>query len=224
MFNEIVSLLIKIFTFSFPRNPYQRRQWKLALNRLRYGSKDVLWEPKARDVVCSKHFREDDFYFTGRRTLLKKTAIPSVKRSDAGELALSEGPSLPRPSQASLREENEKLRNRLAKQSANLRNTRKRETRLRRTLGHLVDELEEQKFINGELKAQLDDFRGKIIYLFLIIWIFGFFISNPNPNIYLFIYSKALAQGKQERGLLGNVWSDCYESSLIRRCSARRGS
>ena len=65
----------------------------------------------------------------------------------------------------SLQEENEKLRERLAKQSSNLRNTPKREIRLRRTVGHLVDELEEQKFINGELKSQLDDFRGKTLYL-----------------------------------------------------------
>lgn len=53
------------------------------------------------------------------------------------------------------------MERRLANQTMKLRNTRKRENRLRRTVGNLVEELQEQKFINEELKAQLEDFKGK---------------------------------------------------------------
>lgn len=150
--------------FSFPRNQCQRRQWEKAVNRLRYGSKDLMWESKITDVVCSKHFGENDFYYPGRRKRLKKDAIPNVKRSYSTNVALGESATLPRPSRIeSEQSENLRLKHQVVEKTKELRNTRKREIRLRRSVGTLMTELQEQKLINADLKSQLDDLKGKIL-------------------------------------------------------------
>lgn len=95
--------------------------------------------------------------------MLKKDAVPNAKRSATREVALDENASIPMPPrEVSLEEENARLQMRLNKQRIDLRNTRKCEVRLRRTVGSLIDDLEQQKFINAELKAQLDDFKGEV--------------------------------------------------------------
>lgn len=114
------------------------------------------------DVVCSKHIKEDDFHYPGTRKRLKKDALPNVKRSYSTDVGVAESASLPRPPRAeSLENQNERLRQQVVEHKAKLKNTCKREIRVRRTVETLLNELQEQKFINDDLRTQLDDFKGK---------------------------------------------------------------
>ena len=69
------------------------------------------------DVIRSKHFKESDFYYPGVRKMLKKEAIPCVKRSKSASVSLWEDAS----------ELNIRLKKRVEDQKKKLRNMRKRE-------------------------------------------------------------------------------------------------
>ncbi|KAM9365785.1 THAP domain-containing protein 6-like isoform 2-T2 [Pholidichthys leucotaenia] len=60
--------------FSFPSgkgNEERRRKWCSLMKRLEG------WEPKAWDVVCSQHFKSEDFDMTGQTRRLRDDAVPS---------------------------------------------------------------------------------------------------------------------------------------------------
>ena len=120
----------------FPRNPDCRCRWQQAINRFRLGSKSMLWEPKVTDVVCSQHFQESDFYYPGIRKLLKNDAVPSVKKSS--NVTNLDLPSIQRPPRRESKEnENVRLKNRLAKQRDQLRNTKRKKASLVSQFTHL---------------------------------------------------------------------------------------
>lgn len=120
----------------------------------------MLWEPKVTDVVCSQHVQESDFYYPGIRKLLKNDAVPSVKKSS--NVTNLDLPSIQRPPRRESKEnENVRLKNRLAKQRDQLRNTKKREKRLRLSVNSLISDLQQEKLINADLRAQLDDYKGE---------------------------------------------------------------
>ncbi|KAM9327590.1 uncharacterized protein KZ484_019055 [Pholidichthys leucotaenia] len=57
----------------FPKNEERRRRWTHLMRR----HKD--WKPSQYDIVCSAHFREEDFDRTGQTVRLRDGVEPSVK-------------------------------------------------------------------------------------------------------------------------------------------------
>ncbi|XP_023117418.1 THAP domain-containing protein 6-like [Amphiprion ocellaris] len=55
----------------FPRDKLKRQIWTVALRRRDF-------EPNDRSVVCSHHFKSEDFDRTGQTTRLREGVIPSV--------------------------------------------------------------------------------------------------------------------------------------------------
>lgn len=153
--------------FRFPRNKLLRRKWQIAMKRLKFGSKDILWEPKTTDCVCSLHFNVNDFIETGKRRRVKENAVPSFRphesTSSAIELySLENPPSVPRPPlQRSLTDENAALRVRLQTQHDKFRNARKRENRLRMTVRDTMEQLREEKLKSAIYRGQLKCYGGE---------------------------------------------------------------
>lgn len=63
----------------FPKNETLRMKWRLALNRV--GPNKDLWKPSEHQVVCHRHFKEDDYIpqlpgMTQKR--LKAEVVPSL--------------------------------------------------------------------------------------------------------------------------------------------------
>ena len=65
--------------FKFPKDPSQKMAWRVAVRR--ENIKKGLWKPSNHSVVCSKHFKEEDFVKSDlvrlRRDLVQG-AVPSV--------------------------------------------------------------------------------------------------------------------------------------------------
>lgn len=60
------------FLLSFPSDEEERNKWVQALRREK-------WKPTKTSIICSKHFKDDDFDRSSPfRVDLKKGAIPSV--------------------------------------------------------------------------------------------------------------------------------------------------
>ncbi|XP_076605085.1 THAP domain-containing protein 2-like [Chaetodon auriga] len=55
----------------FPKDKVKRQAWKTALRRKEF-------EPNDRSVICSCHFKAEDFDMTGQTTRIKEGVIPSV--------------------------------------------------------------------------------------------------------------------------------------------------
>ncbi|XP_044070369.1 THAP domain-containing protein 2-like isoform X2 [Siniperca chuatsi] len=55
----------------FPKDQVKRQKWTAALRRRHF-------DPTQRSVVCSCHFKSEDFDMTGQTTRLKEGVIPSV--------------------------------------------------------------------------------------------------------------------------------------------------
>lgn len=127
------------------------------------------------DVVCSKHFSEDDFYFTGKtgRKMLKQTAVPiSIHKKKRIDWDSTSSVKLPRRDfKKSTEMENARLRKRLHKQQLALRKTRRRETRLRKTLKTVMEDLKKQKLLTDDLRMQLTEYEGeeKLIEIVVIL-------------------------------------------------------
>lgn len=57
--------------YRFPKDKVKRQAWRVALRRREF-------EPNDHSVVCSWHFKSEDFDRTGQTTRLKEGVIPSV--------------------------------------------------------------------------------------------------------------------------------------------------
>lgn len=55
----------------FPKSHERRRQWEVALRRDGFVAND-------RSMVCSEHFRNQDFDRTGQTVRLKANAVPTI--------------------------------------------------------------------------------------------------------------------------------------------------
>ena len=55
----------------FPENRERRRKWELALRREGFSAGD-------RTLLCSEHFRSEDFDRTGQTVRLKDGVVPSI--------------------------------------------------------------------------------------------------------------------------------------------------
>ena len=134
-----------------------------------------LWVPSATDYVCSKHFKPTDYSNTKSRSRLRSTAIPSVFPHNMSAPTTSERTIRYVESYAQVpaivvtdnsledKSSKAKLRARLANVTKDLRNTGKREHRLREMLGPLKREMLAKEDINEELSGMLDEFKGQLV-------------------------------------------------------------
>lgn len=60
-----------VFVCRFPKDKVLRRLWTVALRRRHF-------KPNDRSVICSRHFRTEDFDLTGQTTRLRERVVPSV--------------------------------------------------------------------------------------------------------------------------------------------------
>lgn len=58
-------------TCRFPKDKLLRRLWTVALRRRHF-------KPNDYSVICSRHFRTEDFDLTGQTTRLRERVVPSV--------------------------------------------------------------------------------------------------------------------------------------------------
>ncbi|XP_070705598.1 THAP domain-containing protein 6-like [Pempheris klunzingeri] len=79
----------------FPKDKVKRRAWAVALRRREF-------EPSDRSVICSRHFKDEDFDRTGQTTRLREGVIPSVL-TFPGKVSPSISQSAPRSSRTSLK-------------------------------------------------------------------------------------------------------------------------
>lgn len=55
----------------FPKSAERRRQWEIAVRRVGFVACD-------RSMLCSEHFKREDFDRTGQTVRLKAGAVPSI--------------------------------------------------------------------------------------------------------------------------------------------------
>lgn len=136
----------------------------MACKRLKLGEKDKLWEPSPSDFVCSQHFVDKDFNITARRRRLRPLAVPSMfpfknaKPTTSREIRYLENyGQVPY-----IRQEREDKEDtlRLKNVRRTLKNTRKREARLRETVKTLKTKLSEETALKESLSAKLEAYKG----------------------------------------------------------------
>jgi hypothetical protein len=64
----------------FPKDEQYRKAWVVAIRRLNAEDHTKLWDPTADDVVCSVHFKDEDFHYSkhAHYRIVNKGAIPSI--------------------------------------------------------------------------------------------------------------------------------------------------
>lgn len=167
-----------IFFYRFPQDSEIKRQWVIAVKRIK--SDRTVWEPKSSDYICSKHFKETDYVSSAKRRKLRPVAVPSIfphrprtsssERSvryvsSYGQVPVIVNPTVSPPSSS----KEDTLKRKLVDLTNNIRNTKKREKRLRATVACLKDQLLESKKVNKELAEKLDAFAGKVLIDFYAI-------------------------------------------------------
>lgn len=146
-----------------------KKEWILACKRLKLGDKEKLWEPSSSDFACSKHFVDKDFNTTARRRRLRPLAVPSVfpfkteKPTTSREIRYLESyGQVPYVRQEKKEDKDDKLRLRFLEVRRTLKNTRKRETRLRETVKTLKKKLSEEASLKESLSAKLEAYKGTL--------------------------------------------------------------
>lgn len=164
--------MILFLCYRFPKDPDLRKQWVTAIKRIKIGSRDSIWTPGHREVICSKHFLRSDFVPNLKLKRLKPTAIPSVfshRRSvgqeDASTLRTiryvenyGQSPIIVREPRTA----DEDTKQRIMAYRDKLRNARKREDRAKKNVENLRSELLQAKLVNENLHDQLEIYKGKI--------------------------------------------------------------
>nr|XP_061797068.1 THAP domain-containing protein 6-like [Nerophis lumbriciformis] len=134
----------------FPKEKQIRKQWEVALRRQNFVASD-------HSVVCSAHFKPEDFDRTGQTVRLRIGATPSVFSLPC---ELPKDHSYTLPSAAILRRRLDEALDRIDSLERESRNAKVRESRSKETVRCLIDELREKKLINEELKDRLDLYSG----------------------------------------------------------------
>uniref|UniRef100_A0A8C9Z813 THAP-type domain-containing protein n=1 Tax=Sander lucioperca TaxID=283035 RepID=A0A8C9Z813_SANLU len=119
----------------FPKTGKMRRQWELALRRDSFVVSD-------RTLLCSEHFKSEDFDRTGQNVRLKDGVVPTIFNFPA---------HLQRVSSVRVRKLQREKSNAL-----------RREKRAKMNMQALLEELKEKSLINEELKDNLECYSGKI--------------------------------------------------------------
>uniref|UniRef100_A0A8C9XEW3 THAP-type domain-containing protein n=1 Tax=Sander lucioperca TaxID=283035 RepID=A0A8C9XEW3_SANLU len=125
----------------FPKTGKMRRQWELALRRDGFVVSD-------RTLLCSEHFKSEDFDRTGQNVRLKDGVVPTIFNFPAHLQRVC----------VSLTNNNSRLRKLQREKSNALR----REKRAKMNMQALLEELKEKNLINEELKDNLECYSGKI--------------------------------------------------------------
>lgn len=155
-----------------PKDPDLRKQWIAAIKRIKVGSRDSIWTPGHREVICSKHFLPSDFIPNLKLKRLRPTAVPSVFRHKRSESVLTprtvryvenygQCPIIVREPKPA----DEDTKRRIMAYRDKLRNARKRENRAKRTVENLQSELVQAKLVNETLHDQLEVYKGEILYI-----------------------------------------------------------
>lgn len=161
---------ILLFLFRFPTDPIIKKQWVLACKRLKLGTKNQIWKPCATDVICSDHFKAEDYSTTGRRKRLLATAVPSVFtfRNETSALSTRHIRYSARINQASVQSTSvpsvssadDALIERLREVQRDLKNSKRREKRLKETVITLKSLLVEALAVKESLLAKLEIYKG----------------------------------------------------------------
>nr|XP_020443080.1 THAP domain-containing protein 2-like isoform X2 [Monopterus albus] len=163
----------------FPKDHVKRQTWTLALRR-----RDFV--PNDRSVVCSSHFKAEDFDRTGQTTRLREGVVPSVfvfsdqlykvpstpRLSKTSQKAASECPDVHvQPSEDLQQSASDhqyaldpvKVKKKLTEAQEmveelqrDLRNAKDRERRHKRTMKSLIEDLKRRNMLTEELQQKLD--------------------------------------------------------------------
>lgn len=191
----------------------------MACKRLKLAEKDKLWEPSSFDFVCSKHFVQTDFVPTAKRRRLRPLAVPSVfpfekerpttsreirYLQNYGQVPFVRGKEIQGDSDLKLRFKNvQKI----------LKNTRKRETRLRETVKSLRKKLSEETALKESLATKLDAYKGTYMYCYE-------FAENIN-NFFVYFILQIYRWTCFPKTVLG-IPKKCAISASPCACTARR--
>ena len=157
------------FFLRFLKDILLRQQWVRACRRVDPDNPlNNIWTPGEFTYLCSKHFCDSDFLITSTRKCLRQTAIPSKfsfnkekevssreRRYSDSYLTLSAHVTPTLTPDTLLSNRNKHLRDKL-------RNSGKREKRLRLSVENMTKELEEYKLLTADLKEKLKYFKGNL--------------------------------------------------------------
>ncbi|KAJ8286843.1 hypothetical protein GJAV_G00043940 [Gymnothorax javanicus] len=178
-----------------PSDKQRKRLWVRAIKRIDAVTKK-LWVPSKYDVLCSEHFREDDFYTSKHRHLkmLKKTAVPSVfswkpernSRPVSSRLSAAslESPVEPAASDAcasvevvtvdhsyacdpdTLKQKYQDTLQKLEEVRTKLHHSRRREKRAKVCIDKILQELAEQRKLSEDAQQMLEAYKDIPVELF----------------------------------------------------------
>ncbi|XP_005949806.1 THAP domain-containing protein 6-like isoform X2 [Simochromis diagramma] len=159
----------------FPKDKVKRQLWKMALKRRDF-------EPNDRSVVCSCHFKAEDFDRTGQTTRIREGVIPSVflftrhlgkahtatRTSRTSQKAAEEPPQVQAVEQTAsdhqyaldpvqVKKRLNEAREKLEELRRDLRNAKDRERRHKKTVKSLLEDLKHKHMLSEELQQRLDD-------------------------------------------------------------------
>ncbi|XP_048116543.1 LOW QUALITY PROTEIN: THAP domain-containing protein 2-like [Alosa alosa] len=157
----------------FPKDKQRRQSWAIALRREGF-------EPKDRTVLCSCHFRPEDFDKSGQTVRLRQGAIPSIfkfpdrlskvcysicfnhnilLRNIFQDHQYALDPVKAKEKLIVYQKNVEKLRR-------DLRNAKDRERRQKKTVSSLLEDLKKNKMLTEELEQKLDFYFDLPVELF----------------------------------------------------------
>ncbi|KAI2661442.1 THAP domain-containing protein 6 [Labeo rohita] len=128
----------------FPKSR-ERRKWEVALRRDGFAATD-------RTLICSEHFKTEDFDRTGQTVRIKDGVVPSIF-------------SFPAHLQRAIKAKFEQASVRLRKLQREKSNALRREKRAKNNMQALLEELKEKNLINEELKDRLECYSDLPVHL-----------------------------------------------------------
>uniref|UniRef100_A0A3B3CXV2 THAP-type domain-containing protein n=1 Tax=Oryzias melastigma TaxID=30732 RepID=A0A3B3CXV2_ORYME len=146
-----LSLFYLISILRFPKKDV-RKKWEVALRREGFTATDS-------SVLCSEHFKPEDFDRTGQIVRLKDGVIPSVFNFPL-HLQRDHGYALP-ASPTALKARLHEALARVESLEREKKNAMAREKRAKTTVLSILADLRENKLINEELNEKLEFYSGK---------------------------------------------------------------
>lgn len=156
------------FLCRFPNDPTIKKQWVVACKRLKIGKKNKIWQPNRSTVVCSDHFKPVDYSTVGCRRRLLATAVPSrfKFRKDSSVPSsrhiryITNYGQVPVIASTSTDIADGAVMERLRKARRDLKNSKRREKRLKDTVDSLRTLLMEELAVKESLLAKLKSYKG----------------------------------------------------------------
>ncbi|XP_072554127.1 THAP domain-containing protein 6-like [Paramormyrops kingsleyae] len=153
----------------FPKSRERRRKWEVALRRDGFAATD-------RTLICSEHFKTEDFDRTGQTVRIKDGVVPSIFSFPA---YLQRSVAIRSTTTSRQLEDNlpmdlmpdaikAKLQQALVRQRKLQReksNALRREKRAKNNMQALLEELKEKNLINEELKDRLECYSDLPVHL-----------------------------------------------------------